>query len=98
MFGFSYSFGFLFLLFEAHLVFSSGSLGKGRMSTGKDTPTSPLFEVSRSGGAGGFSSSSESIFFTYEEVTFCSKSLAVVQQFFSERESSQTDLAQDKSR
>ena len=39
---------------------SSGSLGSGLMSTGRET-SAPLLEVSLRGGAGGFSSSSEYI-------------------------------------
>lgn len=68
MLGFSFSsFGFLLpppnqkLLFDV-VVSISGSFGKGRISTGSETASEPRFEVSLSGGAGGFSSSSEDIF------------------------------------
>ena len=69
MLGFSFSsFGFLLpppsqkLLFDV-VVSTSGSLGNGRISTGSDTASEPRFEVSRSGGAGGFSSSSDDMIF-----------------------------------
>ena len=41
----------------------SGSLGNGLMSTGRETASDPRFEVKRSGGAGGFSSSDDIFFF-----------------------------------
>ena len=41
----------------------SGSLGRGLISTGSETASEPRLEVSLNGGAGGFSSSSDDIFF-----------------------------------
>ena len=64
MLGFSTSLGFLELSQKLLLEVSrSGSLGKGLMSTGRETASEPRFDVKRSGGAGGFSSSSDDIFF-----------------------------------
>ena len=42
----------------------SGSLGRGLISTGSETASEPRLEVSLNGGAGGFSSSSDDIFFS----------------------------------
>ena len=66
MLGFSTSFGFLLSqkLPLDEVLSTSGSLGRGRMSTGRDTVSLPRLEVSLSGGAGGFSSSSEDIIFS----------------------------------
>ena len=43
----------------------SGSLGRGLISTGSETASEPRLEVSLNGGAGGFSSSSDDIFFLF---------------------------------
>ena len=43
----------------------SGSLGRGLISTGSETASEPRLEVSLNGGAGGFSSSSDDIFFSF---------------------------------
>ena len=68
MLGFSTSFGFLDQNEVFELLSSiSGSLGRGRMSTGRTASGLPRFEVRRRGGAGGFSSSSELIFLSDDD-------------------------------
>ena len=62
--GLSTSLGFFELSQKLLLEDSkSGSLGNGLMSTGRETASDPRFEVKRSGGAGGFSSSDDIFFF-----------------------------------
>merc|ERR1712203_785793 len=70
--GFSFSsFGFLLpppsqkLCVLEDEVSISGSLGRGLISTGSETASEPRLEVSLNGGAGGFSSSSDDIFFLF---------------------------------
>ena len=50
----------------------SGSLGRGLISTGSETASEPRLEVSLNGGAGGFSSSSDDIFFLFWILNFSS--------------------------
>ena len=62
--GLSTSLGFFELSQKLLLEDSkSGSLGNGLMSTGRETASDPRFEVKRSGGAGGFSSSDDIVLF-----------------------------------